>query len=437
MRLDAAVYAVAAAVPHRGQTGPKNRHGEDAEKAGSSRKPAWSPPAATPQGQHGFVNPPVYHASTVLYPTAEDQVAHRARYQYGRRGTPTSEALENALTELEGEGCAGVALLPSGLAAISTALLSVAGTRRPHPGHRQRLPADAQFLRQHVQAHRRRDHLLRSADRRRHRQAVQAEHHARCSSRRPARKVSRCRTFRPSPRVAHDKGAVVLMDNTWATPLYFRAFEKGVDLSIQAGTKYIGGHSDIMFGCVSANARTLPALKTRVQHDGPLRRARRHVSRAARLAHHGACGWRATTNPACASRAGSSSGRKLRACCIRRSKAIPVTRSGSGTSPAPADCSASCSSRRARKPCYAFMNELTLFGMGFSWGGFESLVILFDCSRVPHRDQMGAGRPDAALSHRAGRHRRSDRRSRSAALRRWRARQIDLAPAARPARRCA
>ena len=47
------------------------------------------------------------------------------------------------------------------------------------------------------------------------------------------------------------------MDNTWATPLYFRAFEKGVDLSIQAGTKYIGGHSDIMFGCVSANAATL------------------------------------------------------------------------------------------------------------------------------------------------------------------------------------
>src|SRR5665811_1340616 len=81
-----------------------------------------------PQDYHGFVNPPVYHASTVLYPTAEDQVAHRARYQYGRRGTPTSEALESALAALEGEGCAGVALLPSGLAAISTALLAAAGS---------------------------------------------------------------------------------------------------------------------------------------------------------------------------------------------------------------------------------------------------------------------------------------------------------------------
>src|ERR1700731_5445395 len=78
-----------------------------------------------PMSYHGFVNPPVYHASTVLYPNAEDFLAHRARYQYGRRGTPTTEALELALQELEGPQCAGVSLLPSGLAAISAALLSV------------------------------------------------------------------------------------------------------------------------------------------------------------------------------------------------------------------------------------------------------------------------------------------------------------------------
>src|SRR6266536_1820143 len=74
---------------------------------------------------HGFVNPAVHHVSTVLYPTAEDFLARRSRYLYGRRGTPTSEALENALRELEGPACTGVALLPSGLAAISTALLAV------------------------------------------------------------------------------------------------------------------------------------------------------------------------------------------------------------------------------------------------------------------------------------------------------------------------
>src|ERR1700716_4011693 len=78
-----------------------------------------------PSAHHGFVNPPVYHASTVLYPSAEEFLAHPGPYQYGRRGTPTSEALADALAALEGEGCAGVALLPSGLAAASVALLSI------------------------------------------------------------------------------------------------------------------------------------------------------------------------------------------------------------------------------------------------------------------------------------------------------------------------
>src|ERR1700679_3852864 len=82
----------------------------------------------TPFSYYGFVNPPVYHASTVLYPSAEDFLAHRARYQYGRRGTPTTEALELAVQELEGPQCAGVSLLPSGLAAVATALLSIVHT---------------------------------------------------------------------------------------------------------------------------------------------------------------------------------------------------------------------------------------------------------------------------------------------------------------------
>src|SRR5262249_3270675 len=105
----------------------------DNSKDGRSTPPAAEQRLATrvvtagrdPASYHGFVNPPVYHASTVLYPNAEDYLAHRARYQYGRRGTPTTEALELALQELEGSNCAGVSLLPSGLAAISTALLSV------------------------------------------------------------------------------------------------------------------------------------------------------------------------------------------------------------------------------------------------------------------------------------------------------------------------
>jgi cystathionine beta-lyase len=69
-------------------------------------------------------------------------------------------------------------------------------------------------------------------------------------------------------KAAHAKGALVLMDNTWATPLYFRPLDHGVDLVIQAGTKYIGGHSDIMLGTVSANAATVAELKNTVRLTG-------------------------------------------------------------------------------------------------------------------------------------------------------------------------
>ena len=237
-----------------------------------------------PQAYHGFVNPPVYHASTLLYPTAEDQVAHRARYQYGRRGTPTSEALENALRELEGDGCAGVALLPSGLAAISTALLAVAGagdhilvtdsvyrpTRNFCDGVFKRMGVETTYY----------DPLIGAGIAKLFKPNTRA-----VFVEAPGSQSFEMQDIPAIAKVAHDKGAVVLMDNTWATPLYFRAFEKGVDLSIQAGTKYIGGHSDLMFGMRVGQRGDAAGAQGHGLHHGPVRRARRHVSRAARPAH--------------------------------------------------------------------------------------------------------------------------------------------------------
>src|SRR5258708_31529956 len=81
-----------------------------------------------PAAQKGFVNPAVFHGSTVLYPTAEDLHAHRAEYTYGRHGSPTTRALQDVLIALEGPQCAGVGIAPSGLAAISTTLLAVTKT---------------------------------------------------------------------------------------------------------------------------------------------------------------------------------------------------------------------------------------------------------------------------------------------------------------------
>jgi len=343
------------------------------------------------KGQHGFVNPAVYHASTVLYPTAEDQVAHRSRYQYGRRGTPTSEALEQALAAIEGDGCAGVALLPSGLAAISTALFSVAGagdhllvtdsvyrpTRNFCDGVFKRMGIETTYYDPLIGADIAK--LFKPNTR-----AVFVEA--------PGSQSFEMQDIPAIAKIAHDKGAVVLMDNTWATPLYFRAFEKGVDLSIQAGTKYIGGHSDVMFGCVSANAKTLPALKTVVTTMGlcvgpddmflALRGLR---TMGVRLKQHNVSGLRIA-------RWLESRPEVLRVL-------HPALESDPGYKIWRRDFTGACGlfsivlKPTSEKSVLAFMNALALFGMGFSWGGFESLVILFDCSEYRTATKWAPGGP--------------------------------------------
>jgi cystathionine beta-lyase len=343
------------------------------------------------KGQHGFVNPAVYHASTVLYPTAEDQVAHRARYQYGRRGTPTSEALEGALRELEGEGCAGVALQPSGLSAISTALMAVAGagdhvlvtdsvyrpTRNFCNGLYKRMGVDTTYYDPLIGAGI--GKLIKPNTR-----AVFVEA--------PGSQSFEMQDIPAIAKAAHDKGALVLMDNTWATPLYFRAFDKGVDLSIQAGTKYIGGHSDIMFGCVSANAATLPKLKDTMNFLGvcvgpddmylALRGLR---TLGVRLARH------------------YQSGLQVARWLGGRPEVARVLHPALASDPGHAiwkrDFTGACGlfsvvlKPMSQAAVYAFMNELQLFGMGYSWGGFESLVIWFDCNEYRTATQWAPGGP--------------------------------------------
>ena len=344
-----------------------------------------------PQAYHGYVNPPVYHASTLLYPTAEDQVAHRGRYSYGRRGTPTSEALEGALASLEGEGCAGVALLPSGLTAISTALLATAGagdhilvsdsvyrpTRNFCEGVFKRMGVETTYYDPLIGADIAK--LFKPNTR-----VVFVEA--------PGSQSFEMQDIPAIAKVAHDKGALVLMDNTWATSLYFRAFAKGVDLSIQAGTKYIGGHADLMFGCVSANAATLPALKNTVYSMGlcvgpddmylALRGLR---TLGLRLARH------------------YQSGLRVARWLEQRPEVLrvlhPALESNPGHKIWQRDFTGACGlfsivlKPASQKSVYAFMNELTLFGMGYSWGGFESLVISFDCSEYRTATKWAPGGP--------------------------------------------
>ncbi len=344
-----------------------------------------------PEAYYGFVNPPVYHASTLLYPTAEDQVAHRARYNYGRRGTPTTEALENALREIDGESCAGVALLPSGLAAIAVALLAAAGsgdhvlvpdsvyrpTRNFCNGVFKRLGAETTYYDPVIGA----DivKLFKPNTR-----AVFVEA--------PGSQSFEMQDIPTIASVAHDKRAIVLMDNTWATPLYFRAFEKGVDMQIQAGTKYIGGHSDIMFGCVSANAATLPALKDTVYSMGlcvgpddmylALRGLR---TLGVRLARH------------------FQSGLRVARWLEQRPEVLrvmhPALESDPGHHIWKRDFTGACGlfsivlKPTIEQSVHAFLNELALFGLGYSWGGFESLAILFDCTEYRTATKWAPGGP--------------------------------------------
>jgi cysteine-S-conjugate beta-lyase len=182
-------------------------------------------------------------------------------------------------------------------------------------------------------------------------------------------------------KAAHDKGALVLMDNTWATPLYFRPLDHGVDLAIQAGTKYIGGHSDVMLGTVSANAATVTALKTSVRLNGlcegpddvylGLRGLR---TLAVRLDRH------------------FESGVAIAKWLEARPEVLRMLHPALPSHPQHAiwkrDFTGACGlfsmvlKPVPQKAVYAFLDELELFGIGASWGGYESLAIPFDCSPI-------------------------------------------------------
>lgn len=348
-----------------------------------------------PFAHHGYVNTPVYHASTLLYRTAQDYLAHRGHYQYGRRGTPTSEALATALREIEGDACAGVALLPSGLAAISAALLAVlrsgdhllvtdsvyGPTRKFCDSVLVRFGVSTTYYDPQIGGDIAK--LMQSNTR-----AVFTES--------PGSLSFEIQDIPAIAAAAHARGALVLMDNTWASPLYFRALEKGVDLAIQSGTKYIGGHSDVMLGTVSANEATWPQLKDTVFGSGlcvgpddmylGLRGLR---TMGVRLARH--------------QQSGLTVARWLQA----RPEVLRVVHPALPTHPGHAiwkrDFTGACGLFSVvfkpvrQEAVFALLNALHLYGMGASWGGYESLAIPFDCTVVRTATKWAPGGPTIRL----------------------------------------
>jgi cysteine-S-conjugate beta-lyase len=207
-----------------------------------------------PYDNHGIVNPPVYHASTVLTRTYEAFLDRsNAKVRYGRRGTPTTFALEEAMTALE--RAHGTVIAPSGLAAITMTLsaLTEAGdhilitdntyapTRNFSNKILKKFGVEAEFYDPAIGA----DvaGLIRDNTR-----LIWTES--------PGSQTFEVQDIPAIVQAAHARDVIVVMDNTWSGGYFYKPLDHGVDISVQAATKYIVGHSDVMMGTIACNEKT-------------------------------------------------------------------------------------------------------------------------------------------------------------------------------------
>jgi cysteine-S-conjugate beta-lyase len=192
--------------------------------------------------------------------------------------------------------------------------------------------------------------------------------------------------------IAHARGALVIDDNTWATPLFHRSLDQGVDISIQAATKYIGGHSDIMFGTISANSATWPTIAESIRllgvcagPDDVFLAIRGLRTLSVRLEQH--------------QRSGLEMARWLAARPEVSRVLHPALESDPGHSIWKRDFTGASGLFSVvlqpvpQQAVDAMLDTLKLFGMGFSWGGFESLVISFDCTNYRTATRWQPGGP--------------------------------------------
>jgi cystathionine beta-lyase len=361
-----------------------------------------------PFEQHGFVNTPIYRGSTVLYPTTDDLLNRRGRYVYGTKGTPTTEALEQAWTALS--GAAGTVLAPSGLAAVTLALMSClkAGdhllvtdsvylpTRTFCNGLLARFGVETTYY----------DPLVGAGI-----EGLMRPNTAAVFTEAPGSQSFEMQDIPAIAAVAHARGAVVLMDNTWATPLLFPPHERGVDIAIEAGTKYLSGGSDLLLGMVSANERCFKPLREAydafAMTPGPedvflgLRGLR---TMALRLREHE----RQALDMARWLQARPEVARVLHPALETDPGHAVWKRDFKGSSGLFSVVLKPCSDRALA----AMLDGLELFGMGYSWGGFESLVVPFDCATYRTATGLESRRPYPSLPHRPGRSRRPESRPR-------------------------
>ncbi|HEX8300671.1 cystathionine beta-lyase [Sphingomonas sp.] len=332
----------------------------------------------------GIVNPPVWRASTILY---DDVAALRANNRadthhtlfYGRRGTPTQWSLAEALTELE-PGAEATLLYPSGVAAIASALLAVLSpgdhllvpdsaydpTRSLANGLLRKFGIDTTFY----------DPLIGQGI-----AALCTENTRAILLETPGSLTFEVQDVPAIVAVAKARGITTLIDNTWATPLLFPAIRLGVDYSILSCTKYVVGHSDVMLGSVTAAQGKYAALRDATYQLGQTASpddawlgARGLRTMAVRLKQHGEAALR------------------IAQWLKGRSEVARVLH------PALPDCPGHeffARDFRGASGLFSFVlkggdeaaraaliDGLEHFGIGYSWGGFESLAIPADPQKI-------------------------------------------------------
>lgn len=328
-----------------------------------------------PMSYHGFVNPPVVHASTVLFPDCKTMETRGQKYTYGTRGTPTTDALCDALNALEGS--AGTILVPSGLAAITVPFLAFLSAgdhalivdsvyepcRHFCDTMLTRLGVEIEYYDPLIGAGI--EVLIRPNTKLVHTEA-------------PGSNTFEMQDIRAIADAAHRHDCVVTMDNTWATPLYFRPLDFGVDISMHATTKYPAGHSDILMGSASANEKHWPRLQeaqvtlgTCGTPDDSYQVLRGLRTMGVRLAHHqksaldiarfleGRDDVARVLHPALESFPGHAVWKRdFKGATGVFSIVLKVDHEDD-----------------FKRKAHAFLDALSLFGLGYSWGGYESLAV--------------------------------------------------------------
>jgi len=331
-----------------------------------------------PQDHHGFVNIPTYHGSTILYSSAKALLERKQEYTYARSGTPTSRHFAEAVARLEG-GCGSV-LCPSGLSAITTSLLAFLDcgdhllmvdsvyrpTRQFCDTFLRKMGVETTYYDPHIGAG-------IAAMIKPNTKAIYTES--------PGSHTMEIQDIPAIVSAAQQKQVVVITDNTWATSVYFDALKLGVDVSVQAVTKYISGHSDLMMGIATARLESHYLALNSVHHELGLYvggddinlaarglrtlrlRLERHMQNAIAVAE-----WLK----------GRSEVEEVRHPALKGAPGHAIWQrdyDGAGS------LFSVVLKPYSDAAVFAMLDHLDYFGMGVSWGGFESLVLPFNPSQ--------------------------------------------------------